>query len=139
MLDLKAFLGALDVLDQVVFAVPFDPDNQVLANGAASLVKTRLQLDINLLGLNVQNLFLFENTKFKHPFVDEVQALDATQTPSFRFGNLVSFSGLTRTGRRSYAWCWACAPTRHGPTRSKNACSSPACVTQIRCNSAWLR
>lgn len=91
-------LGTFDLESQFAFAAPFDAEGHALAGGALSFVKKRLSLRFNLFGLEVDNLAILENVKFKHPFADEAEALDAVQTPAYRFGDILQLSGRTATG-----------------------------------------
>jgi len=97
-LKLHGFLGAIDLDDEFVFAAAFDNKNQVLAGGQVGFVKKRIRTRANVVGLIIDNLAIFENTKFKHPFSSDTQALGALQTPSFHFGDLLTFSGTTPIG-----------------------------------------
>lgn len=97
-LNLKGFLGGVDLDDQFVFAAPFDFKKRVLLGGRVSFVKKRVRTRLNLLGLLIDNLAIFENTKFKQPFVNEAEALEAVQSPSFRFGDLLTLVGRTAPG-----------------------------------------
>jgi len=93
-----ATLGTFDMESQFVFAAPFDSEGRALAGGALSFVKKRLRVGFNLFGLEVSSLAILENVKFKHPFADEEEALDAVQTPAYRFGGILQLSGRTAMG-----------------------------------------
>ena len=75
-LRLQGVLGVFDLHDEFVFAAPFGLHNQSLAQGRVSSVKKRVSVRFNLYGLEVENLALFENVKFTHPFFDDAEALD---------------------------------------------------------------
>ncbi len=94
-LTADAILGVFDFTAQTVFAAAFGPQNEILANGDISFVKKRVRVRFNLFGLTVDNLAIFENTKFTHPFPDNATALNAIQSPVYRFGNLLRLDGRT--------------------------------------------
>ncbi len=96
--NLSTFLGIFDIFDQFVFAAPFDVNGVSLAGGALSFVKKRVRLRFDLLGLKVDNLAILENSKFTNPFANNAQALDAVQTPAYRFGDILQLNGQTASG-----------------------------------------
>lgn len=94
-LTADAILGVFDFTATTVFAAAFGPQNELLANGEISFVKKRVRVKFDLFGLTVDNLAIFENTKFTYPFPDNATALNAIQSPAYRFGNLLRLDGRT--------------------------------------------
>lgn len=128
-LRLTTTLGALEVFDEFVFATPFynsstsDPvttdeihptriQGSNVNNGPA-FVKKRITLTLNVAGLTLTNLAIFEDVDFPNPLkyinpnynpngVDSM--LDtggrglANQTPSFGLGDVITISGQTVSG-----------------------------------------
>lgn len=94
-LTFDAILGVFDITAQTVFAAAFGSQNELLANGEISFVKKRFRVQFDLFGLTVDNLAIFENTKFVHPFPDNAAALEAIQSPTYRFGNILRLNGRT--------------------------------------------
>ena len=96
--NFDATVGVLNLMNETVFATPFDFRGRALTNEKLVFVKNRFRLRMNLLGTRIENLALFENVKFTDPFFDEAEARDAVQSPSFRFGNVVRIDGSTSMG-----------------------------------------
>lgn len=122
-------LGALDAFSQMAFATPFyntSADNVILPtelhptthgstgqqNGPA-FVRQRLELGINIAGVNLNVLTVFEDVDFPNPLiyknpvynVDEFDSLvdvggtgAVNQTPSYGFGSILEVSGQTLSG-----------------------------------------
>src|SRR5574337_1713402 len=124
-LSLTTNLGALAVNDDFVFATPvgcssFPASGQCAgANvgpiGDVGFVKKRIELELNIAGITLTNLALFEDVDFpdiqggsnhEHDHFDvtdfyAVGAVNNTvddQTPTFGFGDVISLSGQTVSG-----------------------------------------
>lgn len=130
-LRLQGVLGVFDLHDEFVFAAPFGLHNQSLAEGRVSFVKKRVSMRFNLYGLEVENLVLFENVKFTHPFFDNVEALDALQTPSFRFGDLLRLRGQTDAGVPFGAAFGLCADPAAANLIKKRSFPASACDADL--------
>lgn len=101
-LDNRSFLGLIEFRSVLVFASAFDVQNQLIVPPGVmqslNFIKKRIEIDFDLLGLSINNLAIFENTKFTYPFTSIAQGLEAIQSPAFRFGNLLQISGFTQLG-----------------------------------------
>ena len=134
-LSLTTNLGALAVFDQFVFAEPFgcfafpatgqcsgqlvapigDGDGDGVIDRAVGFVKKRIQLELNIAGITLTNLALFEDVDFpdiqgggdhEHDhfdtvtpyFVGQINETVDDQTPTFGFGDVISISGQTVSG-----------------------------------------
>ena len=138
-LNLNTSLGALQVNDQFVFAEPFactsfpaagqcsgenviaigDGDGDGVVDRAVGFVKKRIGLELNIAGITLNNLAIFEDVDFpdiqgggghEHDHFDgtsagqttyNVGAINSTvddQTPTFGFGDVISVSGQTVSG-----------------------------------------
>ena len=134
-INLNTSLGALQVNDQFVFAEPFgctnfpaagqclgqfvvaigDGDGDGVADGAVGFVKKRIGLELNIAGITLNNLAIFEDVDFpdiqgggghEHDHFDGTLAYDLSgvnnlvddQTPTFGFGDVISVSGQTVSG-----------------------------------------
>lgn len=149
-LSLTTNLGALGVFDQFVFAEPFacdsfpagvtntsggivgqcsgqlvtpigDGDGDTVIDRAVGFVKKRIQLELNIAGITLTNLALFEDVDFpdiqginpstglndhEHDhfgtgtpyFVGAINNDIDDQTPTFGFGDVISISGQTVSG-----------------------------------------
>jgi len=133
-LDNKAFLGLIEFRSVLVFASAFDVQNQLIVPAGVSqslnFIKKRIEIDFDLFGLSVQNLAIFENTKFTYPFTSIAQGLDAIQSPAFRFGNLLQISGFTEFGLPLRLLIGLCAdPTQPNIIKNK-AFATSACETE---------
>ncbi len=126
-LSLTTNLGALTVFDEFVFATPFynssasDPilgseihptTNSAGQVNGLTFVKKRIQLAVNIAGVNFTNLAIFEDVDFPNPFTyvntvynpggfddptDNGTGL-INQTPSFGFGDIITLEGQTVSG-----------------------------------------
>ncbi len=149
-LSLTTNLGALAVFDQFVFAEPFgcfnfpvgvsnssggivgqcsgqnvvpigDGDGDNIIDRAVGFVKKRIQLELNIAGITLTNLALFEDVDFpdiqginassglndhEHDhfdtvtpyFVGQINNDIDDQTPTFGFGDVITISGQTVSG-----------------------------------------
>jgi len=148
-LSLTTNLGALAVFDQFVFAEPFacdafpagvtnssggivgqcsgqlvtpigDGDGDGIIDRAVGFVKKRIQLELNIAGITLTNLALFEDVDFpdiqginssglidhEHDhfgtgtpyFVGQINNDIDDQTPTFGFGDVITISGQTVSG-----------------------------------------
>lgn len=112
-LNLTAELGGLSIFDQFIFATPFalvNDETVVTMNGDGQLngvgfVSKRIGLSLNLAGVNIENLAVFEDVDFPSPFTDEVvynlgytNNIPGDQTPTWGFGNQTTISGQTISG-----------------------------------------
>ena len=141
-LSLTTNLGALSVFDEFVFAAPFGCTNFPATNsqcaggdvspiGASGghnvvdnsigFVKKRIELELNIAGITLTNLAIFEDVDFPdiqgggatsphdHDhfvpgsatgvyFVDQVDSVVDNQTPTFGFGDVISITGQTVSG-----------------------------------------
>lgn len=134
-LSLTTNLGALAVFDQFVFAAPFgctnfpgggqcagnnvipigDGDGNTVVDNAVGFVKKRIQLELNIAGITLTNLAIFEDVDFPdinstnnhehdHFGAGDVYDLSGTntlvddQTPTFGFGDVITISGQTVSG-----------------------------------------
>ena len=140
-INLDTNLGALSVSDDFVFAEPFGcttlPAGPFLANGdcvgqnvfnmgdgdgdevvdnAVGFVKKRIELELNIAGITLNNLALFEDVDFpdingssshEHDhftvigtpyFVGQTDSVVDNQTPTFGFGDVITVSGQTVSG-----------------------------------------
>ncbi len=138
-LNLNTSLGALQVNDQFVFAEPFgctsfpgsgqcsgenvlaigDGNGDGVVDRAVGFVKKRIGLELNIAGITLNNLAIFEDVDFpdiqgggghEHDHFDGVSALQDVyyvgqvnslvddQTPTFGFGDVITVSGQTVSG-----------------------------------------
>jgi len=112
-LSLTTELGALMMFDQFVFATPFasvDGETVVTQNGdgllnGVAFVSKRIGLSLNLAGINIENLAVFEDVDFPTPFTDETiynigvtNNIVGDQTPTWGFGDQVTIKGQTISG-----------------------------------------
>lgn len=137
-ISLNTSLGALAVDDTFVFAMPFgstahpncgggdtgcpgntvfpmgDGDGDGAYDGAIGFVKKRIDLELNIAGITLNNLALFEDVDFpdingsnnhEHDhFTSGVYCVSCNdsvvdnQTPTFGFGDVISISGQTVSG-----------------------------------------
>ncbi len=112
-LSLATELGAMLVFDQFVFATPFaldDDETVVTKNGdgqinGVAFVSKRIGLSLNLAGVNIENLAVFEDVDFPNPFSDNViynigvtNNIVGDQTPTWGFGNQLTIIGQTVSG-----------------------------------------
>lgn len=148
-LKLNTNLGALFIFDEFVFAAPFGctnfaagvtnssggitgqcvgPNATAIGDGnadgiidnAVGFVKKRISIDLNVAGVNVNNLAIFEDVDFpdiqgltaigtsdhEHDhfgpatpyFLSQTNPLANDQTPTFGFGDVITISGQTVSG-----------------------------------------
>jgi hypothetical protein len=133
-LSVNTNLGALAVSDQFVFAEPFGcvnfgagcPGNAVFPMGdgdgdgvidrAVGFVKKRIGLELNIAGITLSNLAMFEDVDFpdinpvnhhEHDhftvigtpyFLNGTDTVVDNQTPTFGFGDVITVSGQTVSG-----------------------------------------
>ncbi len=148
-LNLTTNLGALFIFDQFVFAAPFgcanfqdgvtntsggitgqcvgpnttaigDGDSDGVIDNAVGFVKKRISIQINLAGVQISNLAIFEDVDFpdiqglnpiglndhEHDhfgpdtpyFVSQTNPIANDQTPTFGFGDVITLSGQTVSG-----------------------------------------
>lgn len=134
-LSLTTNLGALAVFDQFVFAAPFgctnfpgsgqcagnfvipigDGDGNGVVDNAVGFVKKRIQLELNIAGITLTNLAIFEDVDFpdingsnnhEHDHFGAGATYDLSgtntlvddQTPTFGFGDVITISGQTVSG-----------------------------------------
>jgi len=134
-LSLTTNLGALSVFDQFVFAPPFgcdefpsggqcagqfvgpigDADGDETADNAVGFVKKRVEMELNIAGITLNNLALLEDVDFpdinatndhEHDHFTTSDTYDLSDTnstindnvPTFGFGDVITLSGQTVSG-----------------------------------------
>jgi hypothetical protein len=133
-LSLTTNLGALSVFDQFVFATPFGcaleaegngsntaewsgqcPGTYVEPVGDVAFVKKRISLELNIAGITLTNLAIFEDVDFpdiqgggnhEHDhfapgdiyYTTDVNSTVDDNTPTYGFGDVISISGQTVSG-----------------------------------------
>ncbi len=156
-LSLNTSLGALQVSDTFVFASPFgcttfptfgqcDGQNVFPMGGsdatneftnAVGFVKKRIELELNIAGITINNLALFEDVDFpdiqalnpstgaldhEHDhftvpgtlyYLDVVNSTVDDQTPTFGFGDVITLSGQTVSGITVTGQTALCASVRN--------------------------
>lgn len=165
-------LGALQVDDDFVYASPFgctsfpgglggqcagqnvfvmgDGDNDGIVDGAVGFVKKRIELELNIAGITINNLALFEDVDFpdinnsvflphEHDhfsvpgtpyFLASTDGIVDNQTPTFGFGDVITLSGqtvsgITVTGRTAFcADGFNTIKKRSWPWEVNKACTS---------------
>lgn len=95
-LSLETNLGALALTDTFVFATPFDANLVALNGGAPLFVKKRVETELNIAGITINNLGIFEDVNFTHPFSAGSTYTAADQV--FVFGDVITLSGQTVSG-----------------------------------------
>jgi len=182
-LNLTTNLGALFIFDQFVFASPFGctnfqtgvtntsggitgqcvgPNTTAIGDGnadgvidnAVGFVKKRISIQINLAGIQISNLAIFEDVDFpdiqgltpigtddhEHDhfgpttpyFVSQTNPLANDQTPTFGFGDVITLSGQTVSGVAISSITQFCAKQRNYiKKRSFNFEVNAACSAQF--------
>jgi hypothetical protein len=168
-LGVSTSLGALQVDDDFVYASPFgcttfiggqcegqnvfvmgDGDGDGVVDGAVGFVKKRIELELNIAGITINNLALFEDVDFPDihggaglPHEDDHFTVPGTpyflngtdgivdnQTPTFGFGDVITLSGqtvsgITVTGRTAFcADNFNSIKKRSWPWEVNEACTS---------------
>jgi hypothetical protein len=111
---LKATLGALNIVDQFVFAVPFAMTSTLITNpsgpqshsqpaitvinpGDLLFVKKRVDISTSFAGFLLDNLAIIEDVNFPQTMSTTVTSY-TTANQLFRFGDLITLSGQTVSG-----------------------------------------
>ncbi len=117
--NLQATLGALNITDQFVFAMPFGSDTLLIHNtagtqthsqtvytliptnsdGSSSLlfVKKRVSASISIAGITLTNLAILEDTSFPSPSAAQ-PAIYLAASQTFNFGDTITIEGQTVSG-----------------------------------------
>jgi len=101
-----ATLGAATLFSELWFAVPFEsvidansqPNVVVIPPGEVMFVKKRLTSTLNVAGITVNNLAMFEDVSFPSPGANFVPLTYPVQSQSFGFGDIITISGQTVSG-----------------------------------------
>jgi hypothetical protein len=83
-------LGDLSFHDEFWFAAPFDSGGARL--GDPQFVKKRVTIKASGNGIAFENLVIFEDVHFSHPYQSPLQE------PEYHFGNILTISGATSGG-----------------------------------------
>ena len=111
---LKATLGALNIVDQFVFAVPFETSTMTFTNASGTqshsqmtmtvippgdllFVKKRVEISTSFAGFVLDNLAIIEDVNFPQTMSTTVTSYTMADQ-RFRFGDLVTLSGQTVSG-----------------------------------------
>lgn len=152
-LTLGATIGEIDLISEVWFATPFEavtdvnnhPNIVMIPPGKIMFVKKRFTTVVNLGGVTLRNLAMFEDVTFPNPNADYgtsdcdgdgnpegtcvngVQTNPATQyqTQSFAFGDLIHLSGQTPSGITVSSEIGVCA------TRASNSVKKFSAVGSV--------
>jgi hypothetical protein len=182
-LSLNTNLGALNVSDEFVFASPFacdifpagvsdfggivgqcagnavtpigDADGDGVIDNAVGFVKKRIGLELNIAGITINNLAIFEDVDFpdiqginpgtglndhEHDhfgtgtpyFLNGVNSVVDDQTPTFGFGDVITLTGQTVSGITLSGSTFLCADQRNYiKKRSWNYEVNEACTAQF--------
>jgi len=166
-LGLTTNLGALAIHDDFVFAPPFgcanfpaagqcagidtfpigDGDGDGVVDNAVGFVKKRIEMELNIAGITLTNLALFEDVDFpdiqgggghEHDHfgpgstynVGQNDAIVDNQTPTYGFGDVITLSGQTVSGITVTGSTTICASGRNyikkrsWPYEVNKACTS---------------
>jgi hypothetical protein len=125
--SLSADLGVVSISNLIAFGTPFDPTSMVLLGGPKVFVTNRTGIEIRIGGVSIEGLFIYENTKWTHPFLNAADALDAIQTPDYKFGALLSIEGETPSGIRLSGRAGFCADPNQVKQIKKRSFFTAAC------------
>lgn len=125
--SLSASFDALTLTNTIAFGTPFDPTLMVLLGGPKVFVTNRTNLELRIGGVTIEGLFIYENIKWTHPFLNAADALDAIQTPDYKFGALISVEGETPSGVRLSGRAGFCADPNQVMLIKKRSFFTGAC------------
>ena len=107
----NASIGALDFSSTTVFAVPFGSigiGSFTFINpvGPLLFVTQRTQMRMNIAGITITNLSIYEDTEFRHPFStlplgpmgNPILPSYTAQSQAFGFGDILTVQGQTPSG-----------------------------------------
>jgi len=168
--SVKSNLGALQLKDELWFAVPFEttPDVNTMSNivvippGDTMFVKKRVEMNLNIAGINLSNLAMFEDVTFPNPnseygadrlnqggedcdgdgtidggtCVGDVATNTTTEyvNQTFGFGDIITLQGQTVSGLRITSRTGFCADNGSNSVKKFSAPGrvNPECVSLNR-------
>jgi len=133
-----ANLGAVTLHPELWFAVPFEsvidansqPNIVVIPPGAVMFVKKRFTTEMNMAGIMINNLAMFEDVNFPSPSANFVPLTYPVQSQSFAFGDIITLQGQTVSGLSITASTALCATRATNSVKKFSASGSvnPTCA-----------
>lgn len=127
---LEATLGGLDMDDRFIFAAPFNKNGLALGGSGPSLlfVKKRVELEMYMAGLRVNNLVIFKDVNFPDPSSSLRTSFYSTSDQTFHFGDVLTVEGTTVGGISVRGIIGACADHQRYNRIKKRAFRGRACI-----------
>lgn len=89
--------GTPNGIDTTPFGFNFTVSPLIRPIGETLFVKKRVTMNLNIAGVTLTNLAIFEDVNFTHPFSGSVQSYGA-EMQEFRFGDILTLMGQTVSG-----------------------------------------
>ena len=134
-------LGAVTIHPEMWFATPFEtvldansqPNVVVIPPGEPLFVKKRLTTILNIAGITLTNLAMFEDVNFPNPGADFGPLIYPAQSQSFGFGDIVTLTGQTVSGITITSTTGFCATLAANTVKKHSAPGSvnPACTATL--------